>query len=517
MNNVLNKKALRICLTSNRKIISMIVFIIITINFASVQSLSQTDTIRINAVQTLKTDINSLISNPDFSSADIGICVQAVESGEYLYMQNESKNFIPASTQKVLTTAAAFDILGPNFKFATKLYLDGIILPTGEFVGNVIIRGMGDPSISKYYFKEPLEILDNWARILDSMGINSIKGNIIGDDSYFDNTYYGPGWSWDDFSYTYSSQVSALSINDNRVDFFIYSGDSIGASAGISSYPSSQYFRIVNNIRTSKSSDEAEIDGIRETGTNILKLSGAVPYDNFRKKAHSLSVTIDNPTLFFLNLFKQVLDNRRISFSGGLLRQADLPSRINYAELNPVIEHFSPTVSEIISIINQESHNLAAEMLLKTLGKENSGTGTYNSGAEFLRNYLGKAGVNQQNVKIVDGSGLSRLNLISPRNQVSILNYIYRSSFKDYFVKSLARPGEPGTLKRRMTRSKAEKSVTAKTGSMNYISAICGYVNSRDGETFAFSIMFQNFTVPLTLAHNLQDLILMRLSTFSRN
>ena len=477
---------------------------------------AQTDTIRSNPVEILRNDINALIANPDFSNANIGICVQAVESGEYIFLSNDSKTFIPASTQKVITTAAALELLGENFKFATKIYLDGKLNPDGEFVGNIIIRGLGDPSLSKYYYKSPIEILESWVKTIDALGINSIKGNIIGDDSYFDGSYYGPGWSWDDFSYYYSSQVSALSINDNRIDFFIYSGDSVGDVSRITPYPISSYYRLVNNVRTSPASVQSNITGIRDINSNIIRLSGTVPFEPGRKTSYSYSTTIDNPAMFFLSLFRNILDEKKISFSGGLLMKSDMHEFIDYAALTPQIEFYSPPLSEIISIINQESHNLAAEMLFKTIGKENSGIGSFYSGSEYVLKYLSKAGVNTQNIRVTDGSGLSRLNLMSPRNMVNVLNYIYRTPYKDVFMKSLSKPGEPGTLKRRMTRSKAEKSVFAKTGGMNYVSAICGYVSTADNETFAFSIMMQNFTVPATLATNLQDLILMRLSSFSR-
>lgn len=477
---------------------------------------SQSDSLRQNPIDILRNDISAIISNPDFAIANIGVCIQSVETGEFIFKNNDSKNFVPASTQKVITTAAALDLLGEDFKFTTKLYLDGQILPGGEFLGNIIIRGLGDPTISKYYHKNPMDILENWTKKIDSMGINSIKGKIIADDSYFDDMYYGPGWSWDDFPYYYSSQVSALTINDNRVDFYIYSGDSVDDYSHITAYPVSSYYRLINNVKTVVSSNQGSVNSNREINSNVIKLNGSIPYEKSRKTSEVVNVTIDNPSMFFANLFKQKLEEKKIVVNGVLVRKADTPENIDYSAMYPVIETYSPPLSEIINVVNQESHNLAAEMIFKTLGKESSGNGSFVSGADYIAKFLAKAGVNNQNVRIVDGSGLSRLNLISPRSMVSVLSYIHRSSFREVFVKSLAKPGEPGTLKRRMGKSKAEKSVTAKTGSMNYISAICGYVNTSDNETFAFAIMLQNFTVPGTLANNLQDLLLMRLSSFSR-
>lgn len=495
-------------------IYSITITILLTASYKNLKAFN--DSTRISSIEMLRNDLTALINNPDFSNANIGILIQEVESGELIFQHNDSKNFIPASTQKAITTAAALDLLGADFKFVTKVYLDGVLLPTGEYIGNIIIRGLGDPSLSKYYYKDPLEILDHWVKKLDSMGINSIKGKIIADDSYFDDIYYGPGWSWDDFPFYYSSQVSALNINDNRVDLYIYSGDSVKDYAHIVPYPLSSYYRIVNTVKTADENSQGQVYIHRDINSNIIKLSGSVPFEKKRKASQSISVTIDEPAMFFLNLFKQKLDDNKINFSGVLVKRTDLPDNIDYSELSPALEHYSAPLSEIISIINQESHNLATEILFKSLGKESTGEGSFAKGSELVGKYLSKAGVNIQNVKVSDGSGLSRLNLISPRSLVNVLNYVYRSQHKDEFIKSLARPGEPGTLKRRMNRSRAEKSVSAKTGSMNNVSAICGFVNTSDNQTFAFAIMMQNFTVPLTLANNLQDLLLMRLSSFSR-
>ena len=141
-------------------------------------------TVKLNKLKELRSDIDALLDNPDFSTGFIGICIQSIETGEYFYRLNDTKNFIPASTLKLLTTSASIDYLGKDFKFTTKLYLDGEIKENGEFTGNIIIRGGGDPTLSKYFHPNPISILDKWAIILDSLGINSIKGNIIADDSY---------------------------------------------------------------------------------------------------------------------------------------------------------------------------------------------------------------------------------------------------------------------------------------------------------------------------------------------
>ena len=211
-----------------------------------------------------------------------------------------------------------------------------------------------------------------------------------------------------------------------------------------------------------------------------------------------------------------MLGHYNIRFRGALLDIDDWNEKINYAELEPVCLHQSPPLSEIISVINKRSHNLAAEMLLKTIGKESLGVGSFIKGIEQVKKFAVKVGINPENISIVDGSGLSRYNLSSPVYQVALLSSMYRSRNREIFMKSLTVPGSEGTLKRRMTRSRAEKSIRAKTGSMNNVSTISGYVTTRDNEVLAFSIMIMNYTQPESLAHNLQDLICMRLASFTR-
>ena len=470
-----------------------------------------------NPVKELRGDLKSIIDNPDFANALIGVSVISLEKGEYFFKHNENKNFIPASTQKLLTTFSAISILGGDFKYSTKLFLDGELKDNGEFIGNLIIRGSGDPTLSKYYHKDPVKIMESWINKLDSMGIRSIQGNIIGDDRYFDNVFYGPGWAWDDMLYPFSSQVNSLSFNDNKIDVYIFQGDSVGETTNIEVYPPNSYIRIINNIKTGKPEALTNIIPVRETGTNLIELSGVISYDSTDKRNYEkIQITIDNPTLFFLNVFREVLESRQIRFRGALLDVDDLNTKVNYRNLRSFIEYESPELSEIIKIINRVSHNLGAEMLLKTVAKENTGIGSFETGTQVIEEFLSKNGVNTNNIVIVDGSGLSRMNLFTPNYLITILSSIYRSQYKNVMLNSLARPGKKGTLERRLTRSLATDKVFAKTGSMNNVSTICGYVVTRDGEDLAFAIMFQNFTVPSSLAKNLQDLILMRLTSFTR-
>lgn len=479
--------------------------------------ISQSDTIPIiNKLSELRNDIEALINNPDLSNAFIGICVQDIETGEYIFRLNDDKNFVPASTVKIITTLAALEYFGKDFKYQTNMYIDGQLHPNGEFIGDVIIRGSGDPTISKSFYAEPLLIIDSFTKKLDSLGIKTITGNFVADDTYLDLINYGPGWSWDDFMYPFSSPISAFAFNDNTISISIFPGDSINNISKFSVYPENNLVRVLNYVTTTSADKFTEISANREIKTNFIELFGRIAHDSTKKTSSTFNLAIDNPTMYFMDLFRNSLARQRIRLNGSFISLGQSNRRINYTALTPVFTHVSPPLHEIIKVINSESHNLCAEMLLKTLAKENLGIGSFDNGALYLSNFLKSIGIQTENLRIVDGSGLSRFNLFSPRNFVTLLNYAYRSNVRDIFLSSLAEPGEEGTLKRRMKRSRAENNVKAKTGSMNNVSSICGYVQTRDNDNFAFAILMQNFTSPMTTTHNLQDLILMRLASFTR-
>lgn len=467
-------------------------------------------------LQELKTDLDVILNDPNFRNAVIGAHVVSLQKNDVLYKSNESKSLVPASNMKLITTAAALEYLGPEFTYTTTVFLDGS-LRRGEFSGNVFVRGAGDPSMSTYFLTNPMEIFERWADAFDSLGIRVIRGNIIGDDSYFDNTTWGPGWAWDDILYPFSSQVSALSFNDNKVDFQLLPGSEPGTPALVAMQPNNAYMTVINNVLTGQIGETSNIVPLREAYSNVVELTGFIEPDTTNTPAPVLqTVTVDNPTQFMMNLLKQTLESRGIRVLGGVFSIDEWDDRVNYTTLSPLCYYTSPPLGQIVRVINTTSHNLAAEMLLKTMAKEITGTGSFDKGCEVLRNFIAHYGIAQESVSIVDGSGLSRSNLLTPRQITTVLAAMYRSRYRTDFVNSLAVPGQIGTLATRMQDSRAEQNVQAKTGSMGHVCSLSGYVTSRDKEPLAFSLILNNFTVPQSLARNLQDLFVMRLASFQR-
>jgi D-alanyl-D-alanine carboxypeptidase/D-alanyl-D-alanine-endopeptidase (penicillin-binding protein 4) len=470
----------------------------------------------LSPIQELQNDLNVILQNNELNNANVGVVVQSVKTGDYFYKYNEAKNFVPASTLKLITTGAALNSLGNDFKYLTKIYLDGDVIENGEFKGNIIIKGFGDPTLSDNFKTDIYSIFDFWIEQLDSLGIISIKGNIIADDNYFDNISYAAGWAWDDMIYPYSAQISALSYYDNRVDIIIEQGDTIGASTKYKIIPENSYIRVINNVNTLSKGSSSEIEAYRDPVTNVIELYGNLGFDSIKTNRVVKSVAIDQPSLFFLNVFKERLLKKNIKFRGALLDIDDWNQDIKYYELNSLKDYESPNLSEIIKVINKRSHNLGAEILVKTLGKEVYGLGTTAKGLEVINNYMNKIGIQTDKCSIADGSGLSRLNMISPIGLNILLNDMNKNKYKDTFRKSLSTPNEDGTLKRRFINTLAEKNIFAKTGSMNNVNSLAGYVLTRDREVLSFVMMFNNFTVPQNVIRNIQDLIAMRLASFSR-
>jgi D-alanyl-D-alanine carboxypeptidase/D-alanyl-D-alanine-endopeptidase (penicillin-binding protein 4) len=249
----------------------------------------------------------------------------------------------------------------------------------------------------------------------------------------------------------------------------------------------------------------------------VIYLEGGLSFDSLKKETSVISVAVDNPTLFFLNLFKDRIVKSKIKFRGALLDIDDLNDKLYYYKYRLVSQVYSPELKLIVNDVNKNSNNLSSEILLKAIGKESVGIGSTKEGIKQVQKYLKRMGISSDNIVYVDGSGLSRQNLISPLNLVRLFSEIQKMPYKDLFLNSMAQPNKDGTLKRRMTKSLAENSLYAKTGSMENVSTIAGIVKAKDKPPIGLAILINNFTVPLNLVRNIQDLICMRISAFSTN
>ncbi len=480
--------------------------------FAQVPKSDSVSRFSYSTIAELSTQLNEIFDDPNFGNAHWGVAIQSLETGEYFYRRNENKLFMPASNLKLFTTAAGLLILGKDYTFKTELLTDGNV-DGSVLKGNLIVKGYGDPSISgRFYGEDNLEIFRSWADSLLELGIDEIRGNIIGDDDNFDDIGLGDGWSWDYESYWYSAPTGALSFNDNCVDLIINPTD-IGERAEIKALPSSRYAVIVNNVFTVPDDSLTSIDLYRDRGTNIITVSGSVKYSNQTIKAYA---TINNPTQYFVITLKEVLEEKGIKVTGFALDIDDLDKPLSQKDFHLLLTHRSVPLNEIVKIINKNSHNFYAEQLLKTLGLDKSKKGTAAHGIAAEKNLFSQMGIIPESIILADGSGLSRLNYVSPQHILTLLNHMYKSPVFEDFYSSLPVAGKNGTLAKRMIRTNAQDNVRAKTGFIGNVRSLSGYMRTGDNELLSFTMIANNFNVPFVLAENIQDLVCTRLANFKR-
>ena len=441
-----------------------------------------------------------------------GVHIVDLSNGEVIYSHNAGKSFIPASNTKLYTSAAALDQLGPDYVYTTRLYHDGTV-ENGVLKGNLIVRGSGDPTIGfRPDQDDPTALFRAWADSLLRRGITRIEGDLIGDDDLFADDAIGYEWSQADLLYYYGAEISALSFNDNVVSFSIASR-APGEAGTVSWEPlSTSYVEVQNATVTGPDGSRLDEGYYREPGTNRFVLSSQVP-PGFTDEE---DLAIHNPTLYFTHILRETLVDEGISVTG-VARDIDvLPLKPSYSDgqLGLLAVHDSPPLDSIAAWVNKDSNNLYAEMMLRTLGAvrplpgSDAEAGSAAMGLDVAYETFGAAGVDTSRLHLVDGSGLSRHNLVTPEMTVQLLRYMDghpRPEVREAFLESLPIGGVDGTLENRYRGTPAETHVLAKTGTVSHASTLSGYVTGATGRRFAFSLMCNHYTVPTRVVRAVQD------------
>ncbi len=460
----------------------------------------------------IRNDLEYIFSDPSFSAAHWGVAVQSTLTGEYFYLRNENKAFMPASNMKLFTTAAGLLGLGPDFRYVTRLLAHGLISSEGVLEGDLIIRGCGDPSLSGRWENGKITMaFERWADSLQARKITAITGKIIGDGRYFSDGRIGAGWAWDDLTDYYSAQISALTFNDNCVDIIFMPGDSLGAPARYRLEPNTAYVQIVNRVTTGSRS---KLGFWRDPGSNKIICEGTISQSSKERRDW---ITVENPAKYAATVLREILLSRGIRVYEEAFEIDELPGYLP-VEYKTVLlaSHTSPPLSEIVREINKESNNLFAELLLRTVGRELEGSGSAEAGEKAAKQLFEPAGITPEQFYAADGSGLSRQNLVSPMSVILLLRYMREQQAGQIYYDSLPVAGVDGTLKGRMRGTAAKGNVRAKTGYIGRVRALSGYVSTRDNELLVFSMIVNNYNVPTGTANHLQDLVCERLANFTR-
>lgn len=440
----------------------------------------------------IEKDISLLIQKGQCPGASWGIYAFDIRRRSVVVSISPDKLLIPASNMKLLTTAAAIKILGPGWRYKTRLLCSGE-KKDGILFGDLIVKGSGDPSI-------PLKALESLASAVREKGIKRIEGSIVADPFCFDLEGYGPGWAKDYEMKWYAPKVSGLTINEGCLDIVFMSGNEIGSDTAMKILPRTKILRIENRVKTSVPNSVPDIN-VRRYGDKIVAY-GTIPYG----RSYKISISVDDPPLFFADLLLQTLKEAGVEVAGKATVGRARGSEEEIATWR------SPPLVEIIKMMNERSINIYAEQIFKTCGYKTYGIGTFETGSMAVYSALKEIGISEDTAGIADGSGLSRKNLLSPRQIVKLLISMAK---EEDFVKSLPRSGEEGSLKDRMKSLRGL--VAAKTGHLNNISALSGYILDKNGKpVVAFSIMVNNFIKDIGMADKIEDEIVEILAKTTR-
>jgi serine-type D-Ala-D-Ala carboxypeptidase/endopeptidase (penicillin-binding protein 4) len=461
-----------------------------------------------DSVRLLRADLDKIFSDKAFAGAKWSIEVYSLNRAEKLYEREPVQLCIPASTNKIITTAVALLRLSPDYQFKTRVLADGSI-KDGVLEGNLVIVGSGDPSNSpKLQAGDPFRTFRDWAEKLKERNIKAISGDIIGDGGAFEEIPYGQGWEWNDLTQAYAAPVSALQFNENLVSFRIIPGLERGSLPSITAAPLADYLNFDNRIVTEGENSSPNIRIERSASNDLVLLRGSVP---LKSTGTTRDVSVRFPIRYYLEALRRTLGEQGIDISKAGIRESRTTKPASLLWI-----HLSPPLLEIIKPLLKESLNLYAETFERVLGVELRGEGTFSKGREVVEETLGEMGIDKGSYNYADASGLSRLNLVSADTLVRVLKSIHERSCFSYFYDALPVAGCDGTLANRMKGTAAENNAHAKTGTMSNVSAISGYVRTKSGEFLAFSMIANNYLFSKTRAESAQDAAITRLANFSR-
>jgi serine-type D-Ala-D-Ala carboxypeptidase/endopeptidase (penicillin-binding protein 4) len=454
-------------------------------------------------VDKFRKSVNKILSNACLRKNNYGLKIYSLDRGETLYEIRSKRLFIPASNAKVLTTAAALKYLGSNYRFATGIYTDGI-LENETLKGNLYIKGSGDPKL----VTEQLWLIVNELR---NLPIKKIKGNIIADDSFFDNQKRIKTWIKNPGAQAYEAPLGALSFNFNTVKVYVSPGKKVGDRPVIVIEPENEYIKLENNAQTLKPGKRRRliVNRVDKETHDLITVSGGI---NIGQPRAQYFLNITNPTQYALNVFKSYIELSGIKF-GGQLQRGRVPN-----DAMELYMHEGEPLALALRGLNKFSNNFVAEQILKTIGGQHFDLpGSTKKGLRVFEEYMKQLGYEPGQYSIYDGSGLSRQNRLSPKIIVDILRNVKDDlSIYPEFVTALGVMGVDGNVKNRMRKVASSNKARVKTGTLNFVSALSGFFQSKEGELFAFSILMNDLKCSNRRAKKIQDQIIQKGLNFQR-
>jgi D-alanyl-D-alanine carboxypeptidase/D-alanyl-D-alanine-endopeptidase (penicillin-binding protein 4) len=419
--------------------------------------------------------LEELVASPVFHPQETGIALVALPEGRTIYAHNATRLLRPASTLKILTSAAALALLKPEFVYETRVYADAPIDTSGTLTGNLYIQGRGAPDL----------VGESWwlmtHRLADA-GLRRVEGNLIADEAYFDTVRRPPGWPPLSADSWYNAPIGALSCNFNVVTVHVEPSPLAGARPDLTLEPIASYFQVLNRATTGSQPTDIRVDRGFEDGRNTLVVGGTI-----RRGSEEVVLNrgVEEPALYSLHAFREIARASGIEIAG------NLSIGLVPDGARTLARHESRPLASLVRDMNKNSNNFMAEMILKTLGAQFvSIPGTTAGGLEMVRTYLSGIGLDPAATALADGSGLSD----QSRASAALLAGVLAKAQADFeigpeLVASLPIGGADGTLSDRFGGEATHRRVRAKTGRIAGAISLAGYVANRSGRMFAFVVL----------------------------
>jgi D-alanyl-D-alanine carboxypeptidase/D-alanyl-D-alanine-endopeptidase (penicillin-binding protein 4) len=455
----------------------------------------------------LAADLRQLTTMPGVKRGLWGIAAYSLTRRQPIFELNPQTLFVPASTIKLLAAASAYDAVGWDFRFETTVWATGPIVD-GTLRGDLVVAGSGDPSFDSRGFPG----VEDWAGVLAELGIQRIDGRIVGDDDAIEEPRPALAWAWDDLGYSSGVLFGALNTAENRLTVTVSPGPKAGAPAELAVDPHASHRPLVSRVSTAGPDELQILWPEQRPAEAALTIAGSIRAGGSPVR---LLVSAGNPTRWFAGVLRHRLVEKGIAVSGAAvdIDEVQPPLQREYATL--LFTHRSPPLKELVRPMLKDSVNLYGEALMRL----NSGPRvlpTNDAALEGLNRRLAAWGVPVGAQQIVDGSGLSRRNALSPEALVTVLQRMYDSSGESPFMRALPVAGVDGSLASRFKGTAAGRNLRAKTGTMSNIRTLGGYVTTRDGEDVALVVMVNNFEGTGAEAAAAIDAIALRVAQFSR-
>ncbi len=406
-------------------------------------------------------------ADPQLKSGIASLYVAEVATGKVVFQKNATLGMAPASTQKIITAATAYELLGKEYRYKTEIGYSGTV-EAATLKGDIILRGSGDPTLGSWRWKATSDsaLLNQWVNAIGTLGVKSHQGHIYIDKKGWEFESIPNGWTWEDIGNYYGAGAGSFNWRENQYDILLASGNEVGSAVTVASTrPIVRSFQLTSAVTAAARGTGDNAYVYYPLGNNTGLVRGTIPVG---EKAFSISAAYPDAVKEFTALFRQALSSAGI---GAMKQDGRIPG---YRVLDT---HYSPVLDSMIYWFNRRSINLYGEALVKTIAFQSKEKGSTEEGVKLLKDHWKSKGIDVVELNMVDGSGLSPLNRVTTRAQVAILQYAKKQSWYPGFYLSL--PEFNG--------------MKMKSGTIRGVKGFCGYHRSKSGKEYVFSFLVNNY------------------------